>query len=905
MCIPETSVSAVRMPPPASRETLFPPQQQLLDARFLESRDHWLICAATGSGKTRMAEWAIEDTLKTGLRAGYIAPLRAIVEEKSSTWQTRFGAETVGLFTGRRTPGEDSPDPQDERLLLFTPEKLASYLQGWRRHLAWLSQLDLLVIDEFHLLGDKSRGATIECLLNRLQRINPFVRFIGLSGTLSNHGEIASWLDARVFTSSWRPIPLEHRTRHFKRATDKPELLLEEARDTLAQGGKVLAFVNSRRRAEYLARFLQDAGINADFSHAGLDSGTRVATHDRMRDGATDVLVATSTVEMGVNFPARKVVIVDSWSFDGDAFAPISVQRYQQFAGRAGRPGLDTRGECVLFAPTWDGRVTAYATATPEPVKSGLFSTDNLLREILYEVAGRLSVSERHLETNFASRTLWRHQGGQNTLRHFVQNLVVDELIKERDKGDVTYLSCTPLGRVATQMLVSPRTVILLANLLRQIPDATDFDLLLAACLSPEGTPKLGFNFEEIDALTDTVLSVESTLLDGEPDRVRQLHLGLTDRALLSAVKCASLLRRHTVAESLEDLAIQFDCYPADLVTLRNNMVWVLEAAQRVFAVMLDAAHKADAVQADESPDKRPIAPIERRCERLRLKLEYGLPEHALRLVELPQVGPRRAQRLYLHGIVQVTQVATLPPAELAEIIHCGPKLAELIQTAARATRVPVSSRADTSTPNLTAPAPNLSDARSNERATEIAGTISESPQAGPKGEAHAGPSNGPQAASDLIGGPLHSPQPARRSTLLNGWPEGIDPYRLRRALELQVTHASPEVVHVSGGAEPHAVTISEDARRDRSYVCDCVDFAKGNRQCKHILRARLALRDDRDLRPLLDRLSDRTRKPLRHSLADLWLKVGRHYDAFNDRKSEWVAPRATTITTAAIRQRR
>lgn len=876
MCSSGTNLLHRSRPAGASAESLFPPQQQLLDAGFLDSRDHWLICAATGSGKTRMAEWAIERALARGFRAAYVAPLRAIVEEKSAAWQQHFGADVVGLFTGRRTTSDDTGDPHQQRLLLFTPEKLASYLQGWRRHLHWLSELDLLVVDEFHLLGDRNRGATIECLLNRLQRINPFIRFIGLSGTLSNHEEIAHWLDARVFVSSWRPIPLEHRIRHFKRATDKPDLLLEEVGETLHGGGKVLAFVNSRRRAEHLAKHLRDHGLNADFSHAGLDTDARVSTHDRMREGATDILVATSTVEMGVNFPARKVVIVDSWAFDGDAFAPITVQRYQQFAGRAGRPGLDNRGECVLFAPTWDGRQGAYATATPEPVKSGLFSTDNLLREILYEVAGRLSVSERHLETNFASRTFWRHQGGQNSLRLFVRNLVVDGLLQERDKDDNTYLSCTPLGRVTTQMLVSPRTVVLIAGLLRELPVATDFDLLLAACLCPEATPKLGFNFEEIDGLADTVLTAESLLLDREPDRLKDLHRGVTERSILSALKCATILWLHTRSQSLEDLALQFDGYPSDLAALKSNAVWVLEAAQRVFGVLLDAAHRAETADDEPPREKRSESPIERRCEHLRLMLEYGIPEHALGLVDLPQVGSRRAQRLCLAGLLNAAQVAALPPTELAAILRCGAKTAELIHAAARGVRVPVSPQRPTYSP-----------------ATHSSlGNHSEAPHGGASGREAASP-------------PPLTRAPEAPLRLLPGWPADIDPYRLRRALELEITHVSPEVVHVAGGAEPHAVTVTEDARRSRTYTCDCADFAKGTRNCKHVLRARLALRDDRNLRPLLDRLSDRTRKPLRHSLADLWLKVGRHYDAFNDRKSEWVASRETATTTARTRKSR
>jgi helicase len=851
MCISETARSNGWRPQDSA---LFPPQRQLLDARFLESDDHWLICAATGSGKTRMAEWAIRAATNRGYRAAYIAPLRAIAEEKFAVWKTELSAVSIGLFTGRKTQDKNPPVPADESLLLFTPEKFASYLQAWRRHLRWLSALNVVVVDEFHLVGDSGRGATIECLINRLQRINPFVRVIGLSGTLSNHDEIASWLKAQVFTSNWRPIPLEHRIRHFKRAVDKPDLLLEESRDTLSQGGKVLAFVNSRRRAEQLAQFLKSHGFNAAFSHAGLDSHARTTTHNRMRSGATDVLVATSTVEMGVNFPARKVIIVDSYAFDGDAFGPITVQRYQQFAGRAGRPGLDSRGECVLFAPSWDGSLPMYVTATPERVKSSLFSTDNLLREILYEVAGRLSVSERHLETNFAQRTLWRHQGGQNNLRPFLQNLIVDGLLKESEKSGVTYLSSTPLGRVATQMLISPRTVILLATLLRDVPESSDFDLLFGACLSPETTPKLGFNFEEIDGLADTLLTVESTLLDEHVDHARQLWLGATDRALLSAVKCASILLRHTASESLEDLATQFDCYPADLITLKNNVIWVLESAQRVFNVLLDAEHPPvsndDATPGDPRP-ARPPAPIERRCERMRLMLEYGIPHAALGLVVLPRVGPRRAQRLVQRNVINANQIAELNRDELAEILACGQKTAGLIIEAAR---------------DVSRPCELLESAAI---------------------------------------GPARSTRFSAPSKFLAGWPADIDPYRLRRALELAVTHISAEVVHVSGGAEPHVVTIKEDPQRRRSYGCDCADFAKGTHKCKHILRAKLALRDDQDIRPLLDMLSDRTRKPLRHSLADFWMKVGRSYDAYNDRTFQWTAPQAETLVGAVTRKRR
>ena len=57
---------------------------------------------------------------------------------------------------------------------------------------------------------------------------------------------------------------------------------------------------------------------------------------------------------MGLNLPARQVVLYDLQTFDGTDFVPLSVNTVWQRAGRAGRRGLDTQGEVVLIAPSWD-----------------------------------------------------------------------------------------------------------------------------------------------------------------------------------------------------------------------------------------------------------------------------------------------------------------------------------------------------------------------------------------------------------------------------------------------------------------------------------------------------------------------------------------------------------------------
>src|SRR5439155_402820 len=152
----------------------------------------------------------------------------------------------------------------------------------------------------------------------------------------------------------------------------KPELLRAEVCRCVGQGGKSLVFVQSRRRAEALSRFLSEQGLRARHHHAGLDHASRKDIEDGFRGGESDVLVATSTLEMGLNLPVRQVVLYDLQFFDGGEFRPLPTNQVWQRIGRAGRPGLDPSGEAVLLTPTWDRAADGYSRGVFEPVRSGL-----------------------------------------------------------------------------------------------------------------------------------------------------------------------------------------------------------------------------------------------------------------------------------------------------------------------------------------------------------------------------------------------------------------------------------------------------------------------------------------------------------------------------------------------------
>jgi len=98
-------------------------------------------------------------------------------------------------------------------------------------------------------------------------------------------------------------------------------------------------------------------------------------------------------------------------------------------------------------------------------------------------------------------------------MRSTVQALVKGGLLRETEDDERTYLSHTALGKVATQVSLSPATITLLAKAFAEVENPTDFDLLLLVCLAEEVTPKLGFDFEEIDRLGDLVQEAPSQLL--------------------------------------------------------------------------------------------------------------------------------------------------------------------------------------------------------------------------------------------------------------------------------------------------------------------------------------------------------------------------------------------------------
>jgi ATP-dependent RNA helicase HelY len=407
---------------------------QVAAAEALEAGESVLVAAPTGSGKTVVAEFAVERALGLEGKAFYTTPLKALSNQKFGDLVARYGAEKVGLLTG------DNSINSEASIVVMTTEVLRNMLY---EQSPTLTGLVSVVLDEVHYLQDPYRGAVWEEVLIHLPLS---VSVVCLSATISNAEVFGEWIGTlrgttRVVIEERRPVPLEHHylvgrelhPMHVERegqltanpyivSLEQPELRSKSYRrrssrnvqyehrnrpreghrrvyaprretvvDVLSQAGMLPAiyFVFSRAGcdrsvewmlqggirltteeertrirefAEMRAAWIDDedletlgfwgfldgllAGVAAH--HAGMLPVFKETVEELFEAGLVKVVFATETLSLGINMPARTVVIEDLWKFQGERHELLTPGEYTQLTGRAGRRGIDTLGHAVV-----------------------------------------------------------------------------------------------------------------------------------------------------------------------------------------------------------------------------------------------------------------------------------------------------------------------------------------------------------------------------------------------------------------------------------------------------------------------------------------------------------------------------------------------------------------------------
>ena len=193
-------------PDPVEAAGVRRPHAQVEAARAIESGHNVLLAAPTGSGKTLVAEYAIEHAVKAGKRAIYTSPIKALSNQKFRDFKN--DGLRVGLMTGDLTLDPDAP------LVIMTTE---IFRNAVFEDPARFADTDFAIFDEVHFVDDVDRGTVWE---ESLIFAPPHVRFVGLSATIANLHEFGEWIrtvreqDLAVIEHTRRPVPLSHRLFH-------------------------------------------------------------------------------------------------------------------------------------------------------------------------------------------------------------------------------------------------------------------------------------------------------------------------------------------------------------------------------------------------------------------------------------------------------------------------------------------------------------------------------------------------------------------------------------------------------------------------------------------------------------------------------------------------------------------
>ncbi len=332
-----------------------PTEIQSLAFQVLATEADALLLSPTGTGKTEAALLPIltqrlrEPSLPIALL--YITPLRALNRDLEHRLVAL--AREVGLTAAVRhgdTPASarvaQSRRPPD--LLLTTPETLQLLLTGARLRAA-LQNVRTVVVDEVHELVGSDRGAQLALSLERLDALTGRpVRRIGLSATVGNPEEVARFLspeprrvEVRSATSR-RPLELVAQRPRARPEEIDPKLAAELRADPVLLGGVLevareirehrttLVFVNTRPTAEGLAARLRrlDPELPVAVHHGSLSREVREEAERQFREGALRGLVATSSLELGIDIGAIDHVVQFG--------SPHQVGRLVQRVGRSG-----------------------------------------------------------------------------------------------------------------------------------------------------------------------------------------------------------------------------------------------------------------------------------------------------------------------------------------------------------------------------------------------------------------------------------------------------------------------------------------------------------------------------------------------------------------------------------------
>ena len=687
-------------------EKLYPPQADCVKTGLLDGQSI-LVSAPTASGKTLIATLAMMSHLsKNKGKVIYLSPLRALAAEKFTEFKklekVPLGKKIrVGISTGDFENIERNLEKSD--VLILTNEKMDSII---RHGVEWVDDIGLVIADEVHLIGDESRGPTLEMILTKLKLLENKPQIVGLSATITNSEELMQWLDCKLVENDWRPVPLSEGVCDGGEVVMSDGTTFEVERSirgtpidlgvqSVKEGGQSLVFAETRTRSKSLAtkaseaisQFLQknetkdlekvSKKILANnehtdlvntlatlikkgvaFHHAGLNQNCRETIETEFRKGTIKLLSSTPTLAAGVNLPARRVVIsnINRYNAKIGANRPISILEYKQLCGRAGRPQYDDYGESIIVGnQNAEDLIEYYINGEPEPIVSKITDDKSLRTHVLSIVVTNPGIKKEEI-LDFFLQTLGGRQSRKPTIKfaidislRFLSSQYL--LVKKGER-----YAATEFGKKTSMLYIDPLTATYFRDAVENVSKdrlhTFGFLHLISNC--EEFFPKFSMRNKDYETASVMIENHTSELL--EP---------------ISEYDCSrSLLALQSwITESSElSLSDSLGIESGDMHRMVENADWLTYCLREISKHV----ERVDLLE---------------ELTNLRKRITYGIREELLDLVRVKGIGRVRARILYKNGIKNLDDLTKIPVKKLAEIDKIGSTLSDKIKTELRKVR--------------------------------------------------------------------------------------------------------------------------------------------------------------------------------------------------------------------------
>jgi len=682
-------------------KTLYPPQEEAVKQGLLEGKN-LLVTTPTASGKTLIAMLATAKTVfDRNAKVVYLLPLRALASEKFNEFRifenlTKKDGSKVRVMISTSDYDSPSDNLKNGDIIILTNEKMDSVI---RHGAEWVDDVGLFVADEVHLIGDKERGPTLEMMLTKVRMMQKDAQLLALSATVTNADDIASWLGCELIDVNWRPTELIEGVYDYGsvKLQDGNVINIENtgrgvpidlAIDSIANGGQVLIFAETRKRAVSLAakaaeivkKLLNDEEkkiveenskeiLDTDdteltatlgelvkngvaFHHAGLNPASRQIVEDAFRNGIIKVLTATPTLAAGVNLPARRVVIssLTRYDYEYGASMPISVLEYKQLCGRAGRPKYDTYGEAIIVAPNANAEeiFEHYVYGRPEPVRSKLVDDRAVRVHLLSTIASLPGIKKEEIDALF-SNTLLAKQYRKSTISTRVDSaldyLELEEMVKRRGERFVA----SEFGKRTSLLYIDPTTAVEFRRAVLGAKKGAKHTLgflhLITDCA--DFYPKLQLRSKDVDEVM--------MLIDEYKDELFfELNEYDCSRSLLALY---AWTQEYTEKKIMETFGVE----PGDMYRIVETSDWLLYSCYEIAKLL----KREDLLQ---------------EIYILRQRVKYGIKEELMPIISLEGVGRVRARALYNAGFKAIKSIRDAQVEKLASVQKIGNALAKKIK---------------------------------------------------------------------------------------------------------------------------------------------------------------------------------------------------------------------------------